>query len=329
MYVVGRELCLFTSVDARKVPQKQRSAFVELAVRRAAPFDDPDHGFAWTAPDQAAAWYWSRSRVAEVLGPQDSRRAGFLPEAIFTAAPRDYDTSELLELHHGFEGRIWRNGRLVASRWLPALPLDSEWQAFLRSAGVAATSGEPAPASVPAPIAQEAWGRRQERGGLGTRNFDALLPRAALLLGACALLALTLESGRLARAHLDRIRATAASEQMDAALRRILDARESADSTKASIDALLSLRPSRSQGELLAEVNRLMKDSDWNLRQWQQPVENQIEVAMTVPRANPEQLVSDWEASPMFSGVTIDVSGHDDEVAIMARIDASPDGEAP
>src|SRR5690606_22739992 len=89
--LVGRELCLFLVVDASRVPPKQRAAFIGHAVRRAAPFPDPEHDVLWCG-SHAAIWYWSRDRVRELVGMPARPRA----EALYRGDPPAGDTTELL-----------------------------------------------------------------------------------------------------------------------------------------------------------------------------------------------------------------------------------------
>lgn len=252
-----------------------------------------------------------------------------MPEAVFTGGRQDVDARQLLELQNGIEGRIWKDGRLAASRWWPAMPALVEWQTFLRSAGQDSGNEGQLPAASPAPIGAESWGARPGGPGFQPASIEALLPRTALALAGFAVLVLSFESGRLIRAHVDRAASSRAAGQMDEALRQILAAREGADASRRDIESLLLLRSTRPQGALFAEVTRLMGGMDWSLGHWLMPTGDRLEVSMTVPGADAERLVSTWEASPMFSGVTIDVSSRNDEVSIMARIDPPATLEGP
>ena len=120
MALVGRELCLFLHVDASHVPAKQRDGYVALEVRRAAPFADPESDVLWPN-GHAAVWYWSRERIRTIVGNASRYRA----EALFRGQVQRDARTELLALgampagasDAGYEGRVWREGRVVASRW--------------------------------------------------------------------------------------------------------------------------------------------------------------------------------------------------------------------
>src|SRR5690606_4859605 len=120
--LVGRELCLYLPIDASQVPLRQREGYVAMAVRRAAPFPDPEHDVLWIQ-GHAAVGYGSRERIRSRGGGAGRHRA----EAMFRGAVHREDAVEVLRLDAaatpegprdaGVEARVWRNGRLQASRW--------------------------------------------------------------------------------------------------------------------------------------------------------------------------------------------------------------------
>src|SRR5690606_21704631 len=144
----------------------------------------PDFGLAWTGPGHAAVWYWSHARIAGLLAGGKPRRIEFVPEALYVGAARE-DGAELLALAHGVEGRVWRQGRLVASRWWPAQPDPGAWRTFLRSAGAATAADDPMPAPLSAPIAVRRWSADARRAGKGSplAGLTSYAPQAALVVG--------------------------------------------------------------------------------------------------------------------------------------------------
>ncbi|MBB6063620.1 hypothetical protein [Pseudoxanthomonas broegbernensis] len=323
--LVARGLCLFVRVDASKAPDKERRNLAALAVRRAAPFPDPEFGVAWEADGQGAAWYWSRSRVQGLLAERGvhARRTEFVPEALYAGATGTGDDGiELLELHDGVEARVWRNARLVADRWWPAAPSAAEWQAFLRSAGLPGEASAGAPQALPAALARQPWSRRgRPRMALsGLSGLERHLPRAALGLGLVVVLVASVQLGSILRSRIDIWRAQQAAEALDEPLKRILAARESSDRDMASIAQVLALHNGRSSVVLLAEAARLLPGRDWQIRQWNQPTPERIEVTLAMPDADPQKLVATWEESPMFADVTTDLLTRSGEVVIRASV---------
>lgn len=319
--LVGRELCLFTTLDASKAPKKQRKDFAALAVRRAAPFADPEFDAAWSADGKAAVWYWSRSRVAALAMEETTRRRRFVAEALYCGAPGE-DASELLTLAEGCEGRVWKSGRLQASRWWPQVPTIEQWGEFLRGAGKPAPESGDLPTAEAALLSDIPWSRQSaSTDSLQLAGFDQYLPKVALALGAALLLAIGGELGAAARAQIDIWQAGSAANGLDAELKRILDAREATDNASSEIYRLLALQEAHPTTSIMAELTRLMAGNEWQLKKWDQPRPDALEVSLIAADANPEKLVADFEASPLFQGVTTEL-GREGEITIKATIEA-------
>lgn len=321
--IVARELCLFVEVDAGKIPDKKRQAFVDMSVRRLAPFPDPGLGIAWNG-SHASVWYWSQSRLLDLLGGQWPRRIKCVPEALYTGAPEE-DAQQLLALENGFEGRIWRQHRLVASRWWSAGPSASDWQAFLRGAGMSTAAP---PEAVPAPLGIRQWSGTARATPLPLAGLDQHMPRIGLALGAVLVIVLGIELGNMLRAGIDIFRSRQAAQSLDEPLARILAARERADAMAADIQELVPLRGHPPQTLLMAEAARTMQGKDWQLKTWQQPVPGRIEVVLSMAQPDPEFLVTAWEASPLFRDVSTELSRQQNEITIRANVAGAADAEA-
>ena len=316
---MGRELCLFMAIDAGNAPVKERNDLVALAVRRAAPFPDPDFGLAWTGENFASVWFWPRNEVASRLGSElESRSTQYVPEGTFTGSPIEEGT-QLLALSEGFEGRVWKQHRLVASRWWQAPPEPAQWRAFVRSSG---WPDSDIPALTSAPILARSWSVQRERRPLfATSGLDTYLPRLAWSAGVLACLVFAFQLGSIGRNLFDTWRSERAALDLDAPLKRILQAREATDLNMARINQLLALHQGRPQMELMAEASKLMPGGDWEILRWTQPTPDRLELTLRMPAANPEKLVADWEASPLFRSVTTDLQGTNGLVSIRATIE--------
>lgn len=318
--VVSRGLCLFLTLDATKVPTKQRKDFVALAVRRAAPFFDPDHAVSWFG-DHACVWYWSKSRILGLLGTPEYPITRFLPESILLGSPPDTDTEELLSLRQGAEGRIWRQGRLLANRWWPKTPEVSQWQDFLRSAGQ--TSNIPCPQAQYVDLAQKPWlsPSKIENFSLGDR--ETLLNQALWLAGILGFAVLGYEAGAGIRGISDASAADKSRESLDESIEKVLQARSNAEQASDDIRQLLKLHPPRRQLELLTEINRVMTPiPNWQLSAWDLQDPEQLEVTLVMSKADPAELVAAWESSPMFSDVNARIDEDNQHATIKARIAA-------
>lgn len=318
--LVGRELCLYALIDARKVPAAQRADYVALAVRRCAPFDDPDYGLAWQG-DYAAVWYWSRERALTVLGSPPAR-VRFVPEALFVGEATDQPTLQLLQMVHGVEARAWKHGRLLASRWWPEAPGDAEWKDFARGAGFAGDST--VQASLAAPIREQSWALAgSPRSGTSWSTLGTLAPKATFMVALLFTAAASTELGAIARGYLQIYQASRAADSLDEPLKEILTAREQVDRDQAQITALLALRPPQRQLELMAEAAKRLPRGNWQLQQWRQPGPGRVEVTLAWQNPDLEALVKGWEESPMFTDVSTDVAGRRDLVTIRAQVEAA------
>lgn len=323
-YLVGRELCLFLRVDLRHVPVRQRAGAVAMAVRRAAPFADPEHDIALMG-GVAAVWYWSQARVRALAGSVGGRDR-FRAEALFVGGPHD-EADQLLSLPGGAEGRLWREGSLLASRHWPHAPDASQWQQFLRGAGLDPT-GAVVPTPAPVAIAGTAW---QASGASPGDVLGRLAPHAPAIAGAAGLVVLAAfawQFGSGLRALWGLAEAERRAGRVEAGLEQILQARERAEADRLAIEDLLALRPPVPQIALLAEATRLMQDTEWRPDLWSQPNPETLEVRFTAPRMDGEAIVAAWEASPLFSDVTPSLASRGDGMTLNARVQRSNEDAA-
>jgi len=306
------------------VPERQRNAFVGLAVRRAAPFSDPEFDVLWTQ-GQAAVWYWSRQRVT-ALPDVPGGKIRFRAEALYRGAVVTGTGSELLEYRDtdgttpacGFEARAWRDGRLVATRFWSAPPSAAAWQAFARGAGLDPGAEPVAPESAPLRSTSLA----QDRIGTATALTGQLAGqwrRIATVVGGLVLVALLWQAAGVARAAWE---VRAIHRRIDFITERLADivtARERADAAQARIDAVLSLRPPASQTRLLGEIARITPGT-WQLLSWNLSNPETLEVTLRMDNPDPASVVAAWEASPLLVDVTPANRGRQGELTLQARI---------
>lgn len=319
--LVGRELCLYLQVDASKVPPKQRPGFVALATRRAAPFADPDFDVLWLQ-DQAAVWYWSQERARSLAGTGSNIR--YRAEALFVGTLPLGDAEQLLVYPPdpaadpgiaGMEARIWRHGRLLATRWWAQAPDAMAWQAFARSAGLDASHPRPEPTIEflrEHPLS--ATRRRQLDGQIATR-----MPLIAGVIAGLCLLLLTWQAAGVLRAQWEGHRVEGRIAQLSARLETIISAREKADQAKVRIDALLRLRTPASQTRLLGEIKRLTPGA-WEMLSWSQSSPEILEVTLKTANPDTAAIVAAWEASPLLQEVALATGNRPGELTVQAKL---------
>lgn len=320
-WIVARELCAYTVVNASAVPQGRRREFAATAVRRWSPFPDPQSHVEWVG-DRAMVWAWSRARV---LGdadeaPVQAQPRRLWPESLYRGEPHA-SGEELVAMDHGFEGRVWRGHVLASSAWWPEVPARAEWNAFLRGAGLPTMAAVPVPRE--APLARVPWNARRPRdlGEMATHYRGLLVAGAVGLV--VAVLTTSLVAALALLVSIGQVEDEIAAQ--DEGLQRILAAREQAGRDAEAIRALLALRPPASQVELIADVAPLLPPAgSWALREWRMPSPDTLELDLHLPQADPAAIVEAWEASPRFSGVTVDLLQEPDEIGIRARVERIP-----
>lgn len=333
---MARALCLFLTVDASKVPARQRAEFLALTIRRHAPFPDPEYAVTWSE-GHASIWYWSASRINNLLGAQPFPVSQFIPEALLTGHPQSEDCVELLQMAYGVSGRIWQQGQLTSDRWWSEAPNEAGWISFLRGAGLASS---PAPIPVAAPLQIKPWAQSARKSAsLFTANSN-WLKHGMVAIGALACLAIGFEAGAGFRGLTDIWTSQKNLQALQQSLSHVLEARTKAEAEVEALQHLLTLQPVRGQGELLAEVKKVMPAQDWSIVDWRQATPENLEIIFRMENADTTALVSAWESSPMFTEVSADLEAASKRVTLKARIaadtttpeetstDASQDDEA-
>lgn len=312
--MLGRGFCAYTVLDCPALPAARRRAFVATAVRRWAPFPDPQYHVEWAGP-RAMVWAWSAQAVRALpaeAAPEPPRR--LIPEPLLVGAPGE-DGAELTALEEGFEGRVWRQRVLAASYWWPAAPELAEWNRFLRGAGLPAA--ERVPQAQRPPLRAQSWAGAMAGGwmDLARRQRGLALAAAAGLL---ALLFAAPIAGivKLAWAGA-QVRAQIAAQ--DQSLQAILNAREQAERDAARVEALLALRPPAGQLELLATAAGLLPPGA-RIMEWRMPNAQALEVVLRQNRPDPRALVEAWQRAGRFQDVGADLGRTPEEVTLRARI---------
>lgn len=289
-----------------------------MAVSRWSPFADVQSHVEWVG-DRAMVWAWSRSRIMDGEGIESGpppRRVW--PESLFRGKPR-IDGEELVGLDEGFEGRVWRDGVMTASNWWPLVPAPDEWNEFRRGAGLPPETAPPLP--MEAPLGERAWTTPKAIGvGEAVGRYGGY--GALLAVGLGTAVVSTLLVGILAlKVSIWQLEGDIAEREQS--LERIIDARDRALKARSAIDARLALRPPAGQIELLALVSGLMRGS-WQVVEWKAPDAQTLELTARMANPDPRAIVSAWEASKRFSGVTAEIGRLPDSVVIKARVLRAP-----
>lgn len=142
--IISRRHCHFESIpapsDRRDVRAMQAA---KLAARARSPFKAPAVKLVWSN-DRIGIWSWP----SELLAPLGDAEFEAIPEPLLDPPA---DGAALRRREGGYEGQVWRDGGLIASRWWDHDPDEAEWTRFVRA--------------VPAP--------RDGGAGSGTGGFES------------------------------------------------------------------------------------------------------------------------------------------------------------
>lgn len=150
MIVISRALLHFERLERPPGPVDVRMrAAMTLMARTRAPFATPGLHLVWHAR-HAAVWSWDKTRLG-ALGASQS--AWLVPEPVLddimaSSAPFETDAPfTLIERRDGYEGQIWQDGELAASRFWARRPDPAEIASFRRAAHSVPEGSEPVHAS--------------------------------------------------------------------------------------------------------------------------------------------------------------------------------------
>ena len=147
--VLARSRCRFKWFRLSAVPAPERLEALRVQARAWQPFDDSAYLLSLRG-DLGLVMAWDRLSAQRdlVAAGRDPRRCRLLPESLLRQAAAD--GAHLVPCISGFEGQVWREGWLCASRWWSVLPNGQDWRLFLHAS--AAPGNEPIQAEPPAPL---------------------------------------------------------------------------------------------------------------------------------------------------------------------------------
>lgn len=297
---------MYRRFELDELPPARREAVLELRLEAWNPM--PDARF-WTGWQRGVAhvWAWYGS------DPELQAGVGEIPVPETVVQIPGGNGPRLVAGLDGYEGQLWRNAKLVQSRWWARSPDESAWHAFLRAAG------QP-PGPVPAPqtpawqqrpwarssTAARAWFERHER-----RLVATTAGVFALFIG-WQLGALWKVDGAVeqARERLEALQQRAGDE---------LAARERALAASARAEALLALRPTTGALALFDEVTGAMP-SGTRLREWQHEPGELTFMLQAESSPDPEQAVRAFESVSTLDEVIVERGRPENSLEVRAAI---------
>ena len=267
------------------------------------PFLQTGQYISWKG-DYAQVWIWDELLRMEEMQSLGVNSASVLPESVLNP-PSDSDIPQLVACKEGYEGRVWKEGLLVASRWWNDVPRLQDWSRFLIANDVSPGTSIPSADTfewLPVP-----WARRSS----GLDALDVRTEKFWIIIGLLVFSAIFIWEGVvLWRLH-DSI-ATLEPEMkvLSQQARPIKNARAKALQYKNEARQLLDLASYPSPLELFHEAVRRFPVNSVAIIDWRY-TKDELEITLQGKDMTPVAFINSFQESPMFRDVTAEKSGQD------------------
>ncbi len=263
-WVLARPLYRFHVIDLAQVPAKNRPQALQLELSQWTPYSNSGYYVGWNGP-QALVWAWDAEKVGAAIAGQNLKpaRVDVLPESLLQIPLHSGPC--VARCIEGFEGQLWRSGKLQNSRWWPQAPSAQDWLLFQRDAGLPPDEQlNEAPTARGGELTQNRW--LSATGQADTALMGEQMAYAALAL---LLLAPTFWYGsqwfkmQAAVAHLAQQK-----QQMQSEAAPIAQARSQALNDQLRSNALSKLSPYPEQLSLMAKLAQTLPQDKSFLKDW-------------------------------------------------------------
>ena len=311
--LISRALCHFEVMQAPAGGQGFRATQAALlAAKSRTPITNPDFHFDWRE-DQIGVWSWDRTLIQSITDFEGE----VFPETVLHQPL--LNGSRLVQVIDGFEGQLWRDNRLEASRWWPTEPDNTQWALFGRTARMTENEMQLPPLTAPerlgAPISKTPFALRLEQ-------FKAIKTKDAVSLALICMAAPTL-FWSVQWVNLTLTKASLSTEvtNLSEQTAEITAARNSAQSAATELRAYDARLNQIHPAETLSEIAVIMADFDIDLFQFEQ---SGLQFTASV-RANseitPDTVVLALENNALFSNARIEPTTRDQEWVINADLE--------
>lgn len=253
--MLSRALCRFATFTLPpSLGSGDRDRALKLLIGEASPYGETGYLAEW-GEGRAGAWLWDRAAVAAAIeaAGEDPGTVTVLPE---TAVQQPGGAGvRLVGVLDGYEGQVWQDGLLRASRFWPQAPDQAEWVRFLRSSGDASALGQARLSSPVDPVwLERPWPRRSAGSLLGEfRGWKAVATIACVAVAPFAY-----QIGQVAALNLERSRYDASVEAMEVSAAPVLVARDAALRSAARVRQIEALRPYPAPIEVMARISEIL-----------------------------------------------------------------------
>lgn len=263
-WVLARPLYRFHVIDLSQVPLKNRPQALQLELSQWTPFSHPAYYVGWNAA-QALIWAWDAEKVGSAIAAQGLKpgKVEILPESLLQVPLHSGPC--LARCMDGFEGQLWRSGKLQNSRWWPQTPSAQEWLMFQRDAGVPPDEQmAQTPSARGGVLADQPWLH-----AVGQADTTLMIEQTAYAALALLLLVPSLWFGaQWYKLQGAVAQLTAQKQQMQSEASPIAQARSQALDAQLRINALNKLSPYPEQLALIAKLALTLPQDKSVLKDW-------------------------------------------------------------
>ncbi|WP_440958853.1 hypothetical protein ACFELO_01725 [Oceanicaulis sp. LC35] len=313
--VISRALCHFETMP--HLPgggqSLKRYEAARLSAKARTPIANPGFHFDW-GDERIGIWSWP-SDLTEGLADFEGE---ILPETVLH--PPLPSGARLVKAIDGFEGQVWRDSELVASRWWPREPGLSDWTGFLRATRMAELTGvvpEPVTPILTARPANAqpyiAWIDRLKR--INARDITAL----ALVLLAVPALYLAGEWVQLSRTEASL---SSELEALSLETAEISAARQDAQRASNELATYASALNRRHPAAMLASVSEELARFSIRLDAFDQTEDRLVLTLHASDDFAPEALVLAMESNPLMNSVSLEPGRGSGEWLLSAQLEA-------
>ncbi len=312
--IISRALCHFETMPALPKGQSLRGyEAAKLSAKSRTPVAEPTFYFSWGA-DQIGIWSWPKSLTSHLTGFEGD----VLPETVLHS-PLDAG-ARLIAAIDGFEGQVWRNRQLVASRWWANRPGAADWASFLRAARISELETD-----APTPISPTLLNRPatpQPYTAFFDRLRDINLRDVAALALVCLAVPFLYLFGQWAQLSQAQASLNAELAELSEQTAEISAARQDAQNASNELAVYAATLNQRHPAALLASVSEELASFSIRLDAFEQTENTLILTMQASADFAPEALVRAMENNPLMNSVSLEPGRGPGEWVLNASLEA-------
>ena len=312
--IISRELCHFESMPNTPGGHRlRRYEAAKLSAKARTPIAHPEFYFDWSA-NRIGVWSWPKE-LSEGLADFEGE---VLPETVLH--PPLENGARLVAAIDGFEGQVWNDNQLVASRWWPRRPELIDWTAFLRATRVPETaSAVPAalePVFLPRPANPQPYTALLDR--VRAANWRDITALALVCLAVPGLFLF----GQWMQLSQTQSSLTAELAALSRETAEISVARQSAQQASYELAAYAATLNRRHPAALLASVSEELARFSIQLDSFEQTEDELTLIMQTSDDFAPESLVRAMENNPLMHNVRLEPGRTQGDWTLRAQLEA-------